>query len=794
MRDCIFPPGLLASGTSALPDVILRQIEWAREDPLTFVISVGAWACGFAATFVFFRMIFTHWGDTRVTQKTLTLSMLVHLAAGLLSTNVILRGSALPNPGLGRGPGTGERRIPIHSVLGNGGDASAAGESATGTPVWDRPAQFAHAAPARMEKPVEEPPAVELPVKTEVIARTPVLAEIAPVPVQTETTPAVPEPARRTDEVPASVSPAPMATTDIAGGEARPEVRPGARIVRDARGDTSIPRVEVPRAARTIPPDDEPTTAPAPREVASLPAAPTQPSPVRPVEDDSATVRSTKAPAAPSVGDFNARSTTAAVQPEPSATAAGPFSRSGRRIAGDLAAATSIPERIRPEQPSGRQMGTEKDPLQWDAAIPRRGSENLPPGFTPSILRPEAGDGGGGAAFIGKGREQVPAQYRLRNAPQRGRIAREMGATDASEQAVAASLEWLARHQHPDGYWPPIEAVLGRDPGPVVDFNDPAERQQSGLTSESGLTALAVLAFLGAGHTHELGPYADNVDRALRWLVARQQANGYLGVSANKYAHMYCHGMATIALGEAYGMTKDQKLRAPLARAVQYTIYTQNQRDGGWRYIKDDAQFGDMSIFGWQLMALKSAQTAGIDVPAEALDRCVDFLIDHGEAMKKSRLSQYGGLASYRKYTIKGSPLPQIEAPKPSMTAEALFCRQLLGIKRTNPASVEAATYLAKNLPKRSEQDLYYWYYGTLAMKNYDGEPWQQWNEALLEQLISDQRTDGKFAGSWNPRRPWGDYGGRVFSTALSTLCLEVYYRFLPLYQSGGAIEERAGK
>jgi hypothetical protein len=178
-------------------------------------------------------------------------------------------------------------------------------------------------------------------------------------------------------------------------------------------------------------------------------------------------------------------------------------------------------------------------------------------------------------------------------------------------------------------------------------------------------------------------------------------------------------------------------------------------------------------MFGWQLMALKSAKTAGLDVPGPPFKKAVSFLLANGDDNKARKLSQFGGLASYRLG----------EQPKPSMTAESLFCKQMLGILRTNRASVEAVEYLQKNLPTRSRQDLYYWYYGTLAMYHHGGDAWQKWNQALRDNLVADQRTDGDFAGSWNPRSPWGDYGGRVFSTAISTLCLEVYYRFLPLYQ-----------
>jgi hypothetical protein len=265
----------------------------------------------------------------------------------------------------------------------------------------------------------------------------------------------------------------------------------------------------------------------------------------------------------------------------------------------------------------------------------------------------------------------------------------------------------------------------------------------------------------------------------LRWLVAQQDSQGFLGGNSNKYARMYCHGMASIALGEAYGMTKDRTLREPLARAVQYIVAAQYP-DGSWRYtdwrhLPAGKRQADMSMFGWQLMALKSAKTAGLDVPESAFKKAVEFLLAIGDDVKARRLSQFGGLASYR--------VGPGEQPKPSMTAESLFCKQMLGIKRTNRASIEAVEYLLKNLPMRSKQDLYYWYYGTLAMYHHGGDAWQRWNDALRDNLVADQRTDGDFAGSWNPRSPWGDYGGRVFSTAISALCLEVYYRFLPLYQ-----------
>jgi hypothetical protein len=120
------------------------------------------------------------------------------------------------------------------------------------------------------------------------------------------------------------------------------------------------------------------------------------------------------------------------------------------------------------------------------------------------------------------------------------------------------------------------------------------------------------------------------------------------------------------------------------------------------------------------------------------------------------------------------------------MTAEALFCKQMIGIRRTNPACQEAVGYLLKHLPQITQYDEYYWYYGTMAMFQHGGDAWETWNGAQRDLIIRLQETRGPNAGSWDPKGKWAGIGGRIYSTALATLCLEVYYRYLPLYQSTG--------
>jgi hypothetical protein len=129
------------------------------------------------------------------------------------------------------------------------------------------------------------------------------------------------------------------------------------------------------------------------------------------------------------------------------------------------------------------------------------------------------------------------------------------------------------------------------------------------------------------------------------------------------------------------------------------------------------------------------------------------------------------------------------DQPTPAMTAEALFCKQMLGLTRDNPASREAVAYLAKFPPHRSQMNFYYWYYGAASMRQYDGPEWERWNTAMRDLLVEEQRQSGALAGSWDPRDLWGPYGGRIYSTAMATMCLEVYYRHLPLYKLGERFE-----
>lgn len=347
--------------------------------------------------------------------------------------------------------------------------------------------------------------------------------------------------------------------------------------------------------------------------------------------------------------------------------------------------------------------------------------------------------------------------YSLRNRAQRHLNALKRGGTEGTEASVERALVWLAAHQQTDGRWNPRLTEAGRE-FQVLGH----DRQGAGKDADTALTGLALLALLGAGHDHMQGEYRDNVRRGLEFVMRSQRANGDLAGDASLFAAMYSHGIAALALHEAYALTGDQRLKPFVDRAVAYSLAAQDPRTGGWRYRPGDP--GDMSQFGWQVMALKSAQIGGAKIPTSTVER-MRFFLDSCTS------GQYMGLAAYR---------PR-QSPSPTMTAEALACRYFLGQAVPDRTSSEAIEYIMQQPPGSAEIDYYLWYYATLSLYQHGGPHWEEWNRQLQRQLLGTQIDHGEHAGSWGPNGKWCGYGGRVFSTAMATLSLEVYYRYLPM-------------
>lgn len=364
----------------------------------------------------------------------------------------------------------------------------------------------------------------------------------------------------------------------------------------------------------------------------------------------------------------------------------------------------------------------------------------------------------------------VPEVYADRAAGRRTLAAAAWGGTPDTERAVQAALEWLAAAQSQDGRWDAARHGAG-----VERAVQGHQRSNAGLKGDHGVTGLALLAFLGAGNTPETGRHADTVARGLRFLRERQRADGSLAGDADFFAALYSHGMASIAVAEAVALTGDPALRQCLDRAVGYSLAVQHPVTGGWRYTAGDR--GDTSQLGWQLMLLASARHAGLPGldRAEALARSFLATVSSGRA---------GGLAAYRPG----------ERPTAAMTAEAAYCRMLLGTPADHPAIEEALASLARSPPDPRHPNAYAWYYATLASFHAGGPQWDAWNGRLQQALLPLQRREaGSLAGSWDPDPVWGGHGGRVYSTALSAMTLEVYYRHLPMHRRPLAVAASSG-
>ena len=338
-----------------------------------------------------------------------------------------------------------------------------------------------------------------------------------------------------------------------------------------------------------------------------------------------------------------------------------------------------------------------------------------------------------------------------RSADDRDELVEREGGSPESEAAVNRGLEWLANHQDATGKW-----SLNHF-GQADGCNGAC--RGSGPPSDTAGTALALLPFLGAGETHHRGKYKEVVQEGLDWLIEDQQAGGSFRSLGS--GNMYAHGQAAIALCEALAMTRDKKLRKPAQGAIDYIVKGQHSQ-GGWRYKPGMA--GDTSVFGWQILALRSASTAGLEVPKQALTKAGHYL-DMAQADKP------GGLYGY----MPGSP------GTPPMSAEGVLCRMYLGWNHDRAGLAAGVDYLLTQLPSPNEANMYYWYYGTQVMHHYGGAPWKTWNGVMREILIESQETEGHMAGSWICGGGH-DRGGRVYATALALCSLEVYYRHEPLY------------
>lgn len=404
----------------------------------------------------------------------------------------------------------------------------------------------------------------------------------------------------------------------------------------------------------------------------------------------------------------------------------------------------SLPGQVRPDEPIGIE-GAPAGPPQNVPPPVGFGETGTGAGVAGNVPGTGAmiGDAGGYANALRNGMREA---FRGRSGATRERTALAEGGNPASQAAVAHGLQWLQRQQKSNGNW----AIDGRAKDDVA------------------ATGLALLPFLAAGETHKPLPgqkestYARTVENGLKYLLGKQKANGDFAGKQDTYGN----ALATMALCEAYGMTGDPTLRRPAQIALDYLVKGQHAA-GGWRYYPD--QPGDTSVTGWCLQALKSGYLAGLSVPRESMAKVNNFL----DSVQSGNGTSYG-------YTTA-------DDPRPSLNAVGLLCRQYLGWGPKNPQLIAGVEQLKRSPPGKGRQDVYYYYYATQVLHLYGGSDWTDfWNPRMRDLLIEVQdKGQGPTGGSFPPEGDslTGRGGGRLATTGLSLLTLEVYYRYSALFK-----------
>jgi hypothetical protein len=373
---------------------------------------------------------------------------------------------------------------------------------------------------------------------------------------------------------------------------------------------------------------------------------------------------------------------------------------------------------------------------------------------------PGKGGGWGGGEGTGVGIQTGAGTGSFGSRTGGGRVlmVKRHGGNRATEGAVDLALRWLATHQESDGHWD-------------------AKKYGAEQKTDTACTGFALLAFLGAGHTEKVGTYKDNVQRAVGWLKSVQQANGLVFDESDAGGHRakgYPGSIAGLALAEAAGMARVPDTVKAAQKAVDYSVKEHGSGAQGWRY--GPKQAGDLSVSGWFIMQLKSAKVAGLYVDQSAFDDAIKF-VDSVEQKDKGGPKAHG-----YSYQPGGKMVKECRTG-----AIGNLARLFLGWKPEDQK--ESVKYFVQKggvpdeySPRKT--DLYYWYYGTLCTFQQGGECWTQWNEAMKRTLVSAQRKDEvDEKGSWDPVGQFAQEWGRVGQTALGALCLEVYYRYSPMYR-----------
>lgn len=395
-------------------------------------------------------------------------------------------------------------------------------------------------------------------------------------------------------------------------------------------------------------------------------------------------------------------------------------------------------------------------------------TNNVDAAFESTGANDVIGVGGGGGGFGGRGK---------------GR-SRGKAASAPHQKTVDDALKWLKNHQSPDGFW----AAEG--------FEDECGKQGDGYCGgrgvvhhDVGVTGLALLAFWGAGNTDKKGAYRETVKNGMRFLLDIQDRSGNFATS-NVSTNTYDHFLATLAVVEAYAITGQHKYKKSAEKAMEYA-YSLRNPSAAWRYSNPSdpdmiTHPNDVSVSGWAVMAMTMAKDYDLEIDNVALEDTLLYIDEMTDANGRTGYFEPGGGSSRELGKENTWPAEETEA----MTAVGVLCRIFADpeLKRTdiqNETDIEAGVKLMLAMPILWEEDkapgridFYYWYYATYALYQWGGNSWRDWEKSI--KVVADRQIqDGEAKGSWDPQvDAWGGVGGRVYSTAILALLMEVYYRY----------------
>jgi hypothetical protein len=319
--------------------------------------------------------------------------------------------------------------------------------------------------------------------------------------------------------------------------------------------------------------------------------------------------------------------------------------------------------------------------------------------------------------------------------------------------AVEAALKWLATHQEPDGSWDATKY----------------EGQETG--EKMAETAIALLAFLGAGQSEISGEYKTTVRAGVRYLNSIVDAHRQKNKGLN-FGRTYGSSIILMALSEA-SIFGSSPLTKSNANAIAEALIKSHQgTQEGWLY---NGAGDDFSVSGWVALALKSAKMA--DLPALKDKNFKATYLSYKDWVHKTMANPETGMARYR-----GDG--DINKGSRNMSLVAMVVKHGMSYDMKDPFMQKAVQHgetWAKALLPEKPRDSYGIYYGTLAAYMCDDKFWELWNAKMKVCLVKSQRQGEvqQFGGSWDPTDSHtGKHGGRVMDTALFALCLEVYYRY----------------